>query len=66
MTNCQLELFGGDTITTPKGGSGELGRPLSSPTTAGDTRQLVKRIIAKIQCLPGTHVYHISCHFRGV
>ena len=51
MTNCQLELFGGDTVTTP---SKDLSKPLSSPTIiGGDIRQLVKNIIAKIQCLPG-------------
>ena len=51
MTNCQLELFGGDTITTP---SNEQNKSLSSPTIiGGDIRQLVKNIIVKIQCLPG-------------
>ncbi|XP_011402926.1 PREDICTED: arf-GAP with SH3 domain, ANK repeat and PH domain-containing protein 2-like [Amphimedon queenslandica] len=49
MTNCQLELFGGDTITPTKADN----RSLSPPTTATDTRQLVKRIISKIQFLPG-------------
>lgn len=51
MTNCQLELFGGDTVTTP---IKDLSKPLSSPTIiGGDIRQLVKNIIVKIQCLPG-------------
>lgn len=49
MTNCQLELFGGDTIPAKGNGPGDM----ASPTLFGDTRQLVKRIISKIQCLPG-------------
>lgn len=50
MTNCQLALFGaGDTIASPT----KNGNIVTSPSSTSDTKQLVKRIIHYIQCLPG-------------
>lgn len=53
MTNCQLQLFEGGTIH-PSASSSKTDKNVpSSPTSSGDTRQLVKRIIIKIRALPG-------------
>ena len=50
MTNCQLALFGaGDTIASPT----KNGNIVTSPSSTSDTKQLVKRIIHYIRCLPG-------------
>ena len=55
MTNCQLQLFEGGTLHPTSSSSNKTGKNStpSSPTSSGDTRQLVKRIIAKIRALPG-------------
>ena len=53
MTNCQLQLFEGGTIHPSDSSSKAEKNVPSSPTSSGDTRQLVKRIITKIRALPG-------------